>query len=140
MELQANAARPKIHWGRGALTAAGLLMFGTLLWAKAVPCAFATLTHRPCPGCGSTRSVLALAHGDLEGVLRTNPFGPFMAAVLGVLVYQAITSMLFDGDFRRVAGGRSGKVLTRIVVVIVGLQTVLWIARFCGAFGGPVPV
>ena len=55
-------------------------------------------------------------------------------------MYQAITSMLFDGDFRRVAGGRSGKVLTRIVVVIATLETLLWVARFCGAFGGPVPV
>ena len=138
MELQAN--RPSLHWGRAALTAAGLLFFGTLLWAKAVPCAVATLTHHPCPGCGSTRAVLALAHGDLDGVLHTNPFGPFMAGVLAVLVYQAITSMLFDGDFRRVAGGRSGKVLTRVVVVIATLETILWVARFCGAFGGPVPV
>jgi hypothetical protein len=122
------------------LTASGLALFGTLLWAKAVPCAVATLTHHPCPGCGSTRAVLALVHGDLDGMLRTNPFGPFMAGVLAVLVYQAITSMLFDGDFRRVAGGQSGKVLTRIVVVIAALETALWIARFCGAFGGPVPV
>lgn len=84
--------------------------------------------------------MLALFRGDLDGVVRTNPFGPFMAGVLAVLVYQAITSMLFDGDFRRVAGGRSGKVLTRVVVVIAALETVLWVARFCGAFGGPVPV
>ena len=138
MELQAN--RPTHHWGRAALTATGLVFFGTLLWAKAVPCAVATLTHHPGPGCGSTRAVLALFHGDLGGVLRNNPFGPFMAGVLAVLVYQAITSMLFDGDFRRVAGGRSGKVLTRVVIVIATLETILWVARFCGAFGGPVPV
>jgi hypothetical protein len=138
VELQAN--RPSLHWGRAALTATGLAFFGTLLWAKAVPCAVATLTHQPCPGCGSTRAVLALFHGDVDGMLRTNPFGPFMAGVLAVLVYQAITSMLFDGDFRRVAAGRSGKVLTRVVIVIATLETILWIARFCGAFGGPVPV
>lgn len=84
--------------------------------------------------------MLALFHGDLAGVFRTNPFGPFMAVILAVLVYQAITSMLFDGDFRRVAGGRSGKVLTRVVIVLASLETLLWIARFCGAFGGPVPV
>ena len=138
MELQANLRT--IHWGRAALTTVGLGLLGTLLWAKAIPCGFATLTHHPCPGCGSTRAVLALFRGDLDGVLHTNPFGPFMAGILGVLVYQAITSMLFDGDFRRVAGGRSGKILTRIVIVLAGLETILWIARFCGAFGGPVPV
>lgn len=138
MELQANLA--KLHWGRAALTASGLAAFGTLLWAKAIPCGFATLTRHPCPGCGSTRAVLALAHGDLAGVLHTNPFGPFMAVILGVLVVQAIASMLFDGDFRRVAAGRSGRMLTRIVMVVATLETLLWIARFCGAFGGPVPV
>jgi hypothetical protein len=140
VELQGNLQNPKLHWGRAAITAAGLAVFGTLLWAKAIPCAFATLTHHPCPGCGSTRAVLALVRGDLGGVLRTNPFGPLMAGVIAVLVYQAITSMLFDGDFRRVASGRSGKALTRFVVGVVALETVLWIARFCGAFGGPVPV
>jgi hypothetical protein len=129
LEVQAN--HRKLFWGRAAATTAGLLLFGTLLWGSAVPCAVATLTHHPCPGCGSTRAVLALFRGDLEAVVRTNPFGPFMAAILGVLVYQAITSMLFDG---------SGKVLTRVVVVIAALETVLWVARFCGAFGGPVPV
>jgi hypothetical protein len=140
VELQANQTRERLHWARAAIAAAGLAAFGTLLWAKAVPCGFATLTHHPCPGCGSTRAVVALLHGDLGGVLRTNPFGPFMAGVLGVLVYQAITSMLFDGDFRRVAGGRSGKVLTRVVIAIAALETILWVARFCGAFGGPVAV
>jgi hypothetical protein len=134
-ELQRN-----LHWGRAALTATGLAAFGALLSAKAIPCGFATLTHHPCPGCGSTRAVLALFHGDLDGVVRTNPFGPFMAVVLGVLVVQAIGSMLFDGDFRRVAAGRSSKVLTRAVIVLASLETLLWIARFCGLFGGPVPV
>jgi len=135
-----EALKTNRYWGRAALTAAGLVAFGGLLWAKAIPCGFATVTHHPCPGCGSTRAVLALFHGDLGGVFRTNPFGPAMAVILGVLVYQAVTSMLFDGDFRRVAGGRSGKILTRVVIVLASLETLLWIARFCGAFGGPVPV
>jgi len=129
-----------MYWARATLTTVGLAAFGTLLWAKAIPCGFATVTHHPCPGCGSTRAVLALVHGDLRGVFETNPFGPVMAGILGVLVVQTILSMLRDGDFRGVASGRSGRILTRLVIVVASLETLLWIARFCGAFGGPVAV
>jgi hypothetical protein len=131
-----NASTAPPYWGRAALTAAGLGALVALLAAKAVPCGFAALTHHPCPGCGSTRAVLALVSGDLEGVLRHNPLGPVMAVVLGVLVVQTIASVLREGDLRSV-GGRT---LTRTVMVVAGLETVLWVARFCGAFGGPVPV
>ena len=134
-----NANAPflsRLYWRRAALTAAGLGLVAALLAAKAVPCGFAALTHHPCPGCGSTRAVLALVSGDLDGVLRYNPFGPVMAVVLGVLVMQAVASVLREGDLRRVGG----PALTRTVMVVAGLETAIWIARFCGAFGGPVPV
>lgn len=135
-EPPAYSARQVRYWGRAAITALALGAFGALLAAKAVPCGFATVTHHPCPGCGSTRAVLALFSGDLRGMLRYNPFGPVMAAILGVLVVQAIVSMLLDGDLRRVGG----RVLTRIVMVVAALEIVVWVARFFGAFGGPVPV
>lgn len=125
-----------LYWGRAALATALIAGFGTLLAAKAVPCGFATVTHHPCPGCGSTRAVLALVSGDLDGVVRNNPFGPLMAVVLGVLVVQTILSVLRHGDLRDVGGRRT----TRVVVVLAALETVLWVARFCGAFGGPVAV
>lgn len=134
--MEAKRAVSELYWGRAALVTVLLGAFGALLWAKAVPCAFATVTHHPCPGCGSTRAVLALVSGDLAGVLRNNPFGPPMAVVLGVVVVQAILSVLFHGDFRGVGGPR----LTRVVIVLAALEIVLWIARFCGAFGGPVAV
>lgn len=124
------------YWGRAALVTALLAAFGTLLAASAVPCGFAAVTHHPCPGCGSTRAVLALVSGDLGGVVRNNPFGPVMAVVLAVLVVQTIRSVLRHGDLRGVGGTR----LTRVVVVLAVLETALWVARFCGAFGGPVPV
>ncbi len=130
------ASASTLYWGRAALVTALLGAFGTLLADKAVPCAFATVTHHPCPGCGSTRAVLALVSGDLDGVLRNNPFGPVMAVVLGLLVVQTILSVLRHGDLRDVGGGR----MTRVVVVLAALETILWVARFCGAFGGPVSV
>lgn len=135
--MKATFARlTDLYWVRAALVTALLGAFGAVLAAKAVPCGFAAVTHHPCPGCGSTRAVLALFSGDLDGVLRNNPFGPVMAVVLGVLVVQTILSVLRHGDLRDVGGRR----LTRLVMVLAAFEVALWIARFCGAFGGPVAV
>ncbi|HVJ90994.1 MAG TPA: DUF2752 domain-containing protein [Labilithrix sp.] len=113
---------------------------GLLLFANGVPCAFAGLFHTPCPGCGSTRAVLALLHGDLAGVLRHNPIGPVVAVLAATLAVQAVRSVLVHGDSRAMGEGRVGYVVKRGIILCFGLEIVLWVARFFGAFGGPVPV
>jgi hypothetical protein len=125
---------------RGLLTVAGLGAAFALLYAGAVPCVFARVLHLPCPACGSTRAVLALAHGDLEGVLRMNPLGPVAAVLLGFFAVQAVASVLRRGDFQAVGEGPLGAIAKRALAAVVVLEIVLWIARFFGAFGGPVPV
>jgi hypothetical protein len=37
------------------------------------PCLFHALTGLNCPGCGSTRALHHLLHGDIGGALRLNP-------------------------------------------------------------------
>jgi hypothetical protein len=48
------------------------------------PCLFHALTGLQCPGCGSTRALHHLLHGDVGGALRLNPLlfalPPFLAA------------------------------------------------------------
>ncbi|MBX3207330.1 MAG: DUF2752 domain-containing protein [Labilithrix sp.] len=125
---------------RAALAVALAGLVGTLLYAKAIPCAFASLFHTPCPGCGSTRAVLALAHGDLDGALRYNAVGPVMALFIGIFAVQAFVSVLVHGDLRDAGEGRLGFVVKRGIFVLFALEVLLWIARLFGAFGGPVPV
>jgi hypothetical protein len=122
------------------LTAAALGILAAFLYAKAVPCVFARLFHTPCPGCGSTRAVLALLSGDLHGVFLYNPLGPAAALLIGVLAIQALVSVVAHGDFRDAGEGRIGFVVKRLLVVVAAVEVVLWIARFFGALGGPVPV
>lgn len=43
-------------------------------------CWFKAVTHLPCPGCGLTRSITSLSHGDLAGALHYHPFGPSLYA------------------------------------------------------------
>jgi hypothetical protein len=126
---------------RRAALAAGLFgAFGTLLYAQGIPCAFARVFHTPCPGCGSTRAVLALVRGDLDGVLHTNPFGPVVAVLIAVIGLQSFVSVLVHGDFRGAGEGHIGLVVKRAIIVVAVLELTLWVARFFGALGGPVPV
>lgn len=58
-------------------------------------CVIHHFLHVPCPSCGSTRSVLALMHGDIIGGLYWNPLGIviFMVMVLSPfwIAYDLIT-------------------------------------------------
>jgi hypothetical protein len=51
-------------------------------------CPFKVLTGLPCPGCGLTRSSVALLHGDLSTAVYFHPLGPpiILAAVIVGLV------------------------------------------------------
>lgn len=41
-------------------------------WEWLPPCTFYSVTHLHCPGCGSTRALYRLLHGDLGGSLSAN--------------------------------------------------------------------
>ncbi len=45
-------------------------------------CLFKNVTSMPCPSCGSTRAVVALAEGDFMGAFQWNPIGFIIALVL----------------------------------------------------------
>lgn len=125
---------------RAAALALGLAAAAALLASGAVPCAFASLTHLPCPGCGSTRAVQALVEGDLDGVLRMNPFGPVMAALVAGFAAESVWAVLRGGQAGRLGQSKVGRVMTWALVLAAVLEVALWVARFFGAFGGPVPV
>ena len=118
----------------------GLAAVAFLLGSALVPCGFAHTFHIPCPGCGSTRAMLALAHGDLDAFVRYNPFAPFMTGLVVLLALQAVMSVLATGTLRYVGHGRIGTVVSRGMVIVATLEVLLWIARFGGFLGGPVPV
>ena len=125
---------------RAAIFTSVLAGVSYLLAAAHVPCGFARMFHVPCPGCGSTRAMLALAHGDLNGLVHNNPLAPLMTLLVVALASQALASVLATGTFRRVGDGTIGLVVSRGVMVVGGLEVLVWIARFAGFLGGPVPV
>ena len=61
-------------------------------------CWFARLTGLPCPGCGLTRSVCAIAHGHLAEAWHLHPFGYlffvlFLVGAAGPLISRVAPSL-----------------------------------------------
>ncbi|WP_437729372.1 DUF2752 domain-containing protein [Sorangium sp. So ce861] len=131
-----SAARPR---GRAARLGAIAALLGLLVACGVPLCPFAIVTRHPCPGCGLTRATLALAHGHVAEALRLHPLSPIMAPlVLAAIAYNAAVYVK-DG---RIAATESvqGAWVTRLGVALAILMVAVWVARFLGAFGGPVPV
>jgi hypothetical protein len=49
-------------------------------WDVPVVCGFRRLTGHPCPGCGLTRSLVFLAHGEVASSFQAHPLGPLVFA------------------------------------------------------------
>lgn len=126
--------------GRAAAALVGGLSVAGFLYVVGLPCIFAKVLRVPCPGCGSTRSVICLLHGDLAGSAHMNPVAPVAAVLIGALGMQALASLAAHGDLRALGEGRVGYVLKRLLLAAAIAEIVVWIARFFGALGGPVSV
>jgi Protein of unknown function (DUF2752) len=113
---------------------------GGAFYLGIVRCPIAILTGVPCPACGSTRAIRALLHLDLAGVLRANPVAPIAAVLLGLVAARAVVLLALTGDARDVGEGRFGTALVRALTITVFVEIAVWLVRFTGLLGGPVPV
>ena len=83
----------------------------------------------PCPGCGMTRAVLAAARLDWASAMRWHPLAlPLLAVALATC---ALAFALSDVAWRRLVVTVTAAAGTAMMVV--------WVLRFVGLFGGPVP-
>jgi hypothetical protein len=75
----AGAADRSLAWALALAAASAALLAPLVPWLAplAPPCPFHALTGLPCPGCGATRAVLALARGDIAGAFGWNPLATF---------------------------------------------------------------
>ena len=114
-------------------------LLGAAIMLKLPLCPFAFVTRHPCPGCGLTRATLALLGGDLRGAVALHPLSPIVAPLVALAFGYSAAGW--------VRGGPSGATkwlesrwVTRAGVALCVAMVLVWIARFFGAFGGPVPV
>ena len=135
-----GALRKPPYVARALVLSAGLGLLGAFLGTGIVRCPTAALLHVPCPACGTTRSARALFSGDLVGALRIHPVAPLVIVVFGTLAARAIWLVLRQGHSRELLEGRLGRLLVVLIVLCSGAELVLWVLRWFGMFGGPVPV
>jgi Protein of unknown function (DUF2752) len=105
-------------------------------------CPLASSFGVPCPGCGLTRATLALLHGDLAGALRLHPLVLLIAPLVAVLLSAGILDLLRDPTRgpRKPYLRWSARTLSTVATALFALTLGVWLARFAGYFGGPVPV
>ena len=132
--------REALTVARRAAVVAGWGGVAALVVAARVPlCPTAALLHLPCPGCGMTRAGVALLHGDLAGALALHPLSVVAVPLVGGLVAWNAAAYVRSGT----APGLTALHARWVTLATAALGAALiavWIARFFGAFGGPVPV
>jgi hypothetical protein len=117
-------------------------------WTTGALCPFALATGTPCPGCGLGRATIALVTGHPAEAFH---FHPLVFVVLPAL----FVFLTFPPAHHRRSPPRgqapvtpsaasqglgAGKLRLLFSVAILVAVFGVWIARFAGAFGGPVPV
>ncbi|GAA1461491.1 DUF2752 domain-containing protein [Williamsia maris] len=120
----------------GTVVAAAVVGATALTTAVVVPesmstngpvlCPFRLVTGLPCPGCGLTRSWVAIGHGDLHGAFAYNAFGPLsMAFVASMVVLVAAVALTVPRRLSRIES-----ILRHPVVwTVAGLWVAYGIAR-----------
>ena len=101
-----------------------IVLVGALILAAhaagIVICPIRRITGIPCPGCGSTRAIMSLLHGELAAAVSTNP----LAVALAVIVPSW---WMF---FRRRAWSRGAQAAILAVAVTATLLNWLWVLAF----------
>ncbi len=102
------------------------------LMTSIILCPFRRLTGWPCPGCGMTRALNALAHGQWEVALSLHPLSPIAAAGWLLLGLSTLLKVVFPSCASLRRWGVLGKRI-RMSTWIVGLASVLvlgvWVIR-----------
>lgn len=104
--------------------------FGTHTQLGLRPCAFASLTGRPCPSCGMTTAWAYLTRGCLKDSWRANPAG----CLIALLVPPLVVWLLLCFWLQKPVGCQSmDRPLLTILAVIVLTSLIFWMVRTLGA-------
>lgn len=119
---------------------AAVAAVAALIFVFSIPvCPTARILRIPCPGCGLSRATHALLTGQFAEALRLHPLVFLIVPIIGgYIAGQGFAYLVARRTWvHRVVASRW---IERIMIVLMVLAVALWVARFFGAFGGPVPV
>ena len=91
-----------------------------IAFGKALPsCPINTLSGLYCPGCGMTRSIVALYDGDILLSLRSN-ITPYVAAALLIMLYAEWVAHAFGKQLKTII--HNGKIMA-----VIGAALLIWL-------------
>lgn len=125
---------------RSLFVALGVAAFAGIVFFQIPICPTATFLGIPCPGCGLTRATLELAHGHLGAALALHPLSPVISPLFAWLTASAAVNYVRGSNTGRGDDARRARWTTRLGATLLVLLLAVWIVRFFGVFGGPVPV
>ena len=103
-------------------------------------CPLALFAGIPCPGCGLTRATIALFHGDLGAALRFHPLVLVLTPLFGAAMLKALVDYVRGAELVSTPAWWTGRVVTLLATALLVAVVGVWLLRFAGWFGGPVPV
>jgi hypothetical protein len=137
--VHATVPPGRLHLRDAAALAAVYLLAVAYPLTPLSSCPIATHLHAPCPGCGSTRSILALLHGRFVESLHHNAIAPLIVAGIGLFALRSLAIAATQG-FSAVGRDRVALAIAKGLAALWVVQLLLYVARFAGLFGGPEPV
>lgn len=95
-----------------------------------VPCVFHRVTGLPCPGCGLTRSILALLRGHAVQSLAFHPFGPPLLLTLCFAALVTVLPSRTRGWLLKYLARLESR--TAFIPILFAVLMLLWIVRLTG--------
>ena len=102
-------------------------------WRLPEACLSRLLWHVPCPGCGLTRSLVRVAHGDLVGAWRQHRVGPILYLFCLLQVVFRVWLLFRPAAFWQ---GTWQRINHRAAWGMLALFLVNWLARLLERAGG----
>ncbi len=126
-------------WRRIANVALVAIAFALAFIFRIPLCPFAIVTRHPCPGCGFTRAGVALLQGHLNDAVHFHPLVIPVVPLVALAVLHGTYNYVRYDRWYSFAFVQSRTITIATMIIGVALLSV-WIARFFGAFGGPVSI
>jgi hypothetical protein len=97
-----TAYQRQLRWGFLGLSATPLV--GAVLynqgWRLPFACPIRCLTGVPCPTCGMTRSIMAIARGDWQTAISMHLFGPILFLICTLVITHTAFELLANRQLR----------------------------------------
>ncbi len=137
-----SAARPATNGlGRRALIAGALVVSaGAVVLTDTPFCPLALFAGLPCPGCGLTRATLALLHGDMGAALRFHPLVLVLMPLFAAAMLKVLVDYVRGSELTPTPAWWTGRAVTWVATALLVAVVGVWLLRFAGWLGGPVPV